>query len=165
MLQSASNFPMCPIAGEDMSQSDQAPPTLLTISANLKNLATIRSFVQEQMLAMGLAEDKTSALVLATDELATNIVIHGYKSQAGSIEVGIKRDGDSLLIVLRDRAPVFDPNTAASPDTTAPLEKRPLGGMGVFLAKRAADEIRHRKRRGGGNEVTLIKKGLFVQDV
>ena len=44
------------------------------------------------------------------------------------------------------------------PDLTLPLERRPLGGMGVHLARTLTDGMRHRILPGGGNEVTLEKR-------
>ena len=111
-------------------------------------------------MALGIEGSEADHLVLAADELATNIIIHGYKKQPGSIEVELAHHEGTLYITLRDRAPVFDPNTQPEPDITVPLEQRALGGMGVFLARRASDEIRHVARPGGGNEVSLVKRGL-----
>jgi serine/threonine-protein kinase RsbW len=136
-------------------------PALIRVAADLKNLGTIRSFVQEQLLALGIAGLEADHLVLAADEVATNIILHGYEKQPGSIEVEVAHDPDTLYITLRDRAPVFNPNTMPEPDLTVPLEQRALGGMGIFLARRATDEIRHMARPGGGNELCLVKKGLL----
>jgi serine/threonine-protein kinase RsbW len=137
-------------------------PALLTIAADLKNLATIRAFVEEQMLIIGVEEHQSSHLVLAADELATNIILHGYEKRPGSIEVEVAQQGSDLTITLRDRAPEFDPTGVPEPDINVPLEQRALGGMGVFLARRASDEIRYKMRPGGGNEIALIKRNIFA---
>jgi anti-sigma regulatory factor (Ser/Thr protein kinase) len=44
------------------------------------------------------------------------------------------------------------------PDITLPLERRPVGGLGIFLSRKLMDEIRHRALPEGGNEVTLVKR-------
>jgi anti-sigma regulatory factor (Ser/Thr protein kinase) len=44
------------------------------------------------------------------------------------------------------------------PDLDLPLERRPLGGMGVHLARTLTDRLDHRILPGGGNEVTLSKR-------
>jgi serine/threonine-protein kinase RsbW len=136
-------------------------PAILRVGAELKNLGTIRGFVEEQLMALGIEGSQADHLVLAADELATNIILHGYQKQPGSIEVELAYHEDTLYVTLRDRAPVFNPNTMPEPDITVPLEQRALGGMGIFLARRASDEIRHIARPGGGNEVSLVKRGLI----
>ena len=105
--------------------------TRLTVPGEVGRLAEVRAFVREASrgrLAARLVED----LVCAVDEAVTNVIVHGY-------------DG-------------FDPTTAPEPDLSLPLERRPLGGMGVHLMREFADELRYAPRRGGGNEVTLVKR-------
>ena len=131
------------------------------ISAELKNLALIRDFVQET--ATVLAADPVMLLdvVLAVSEVATNIMIHGYQGQPGLIEIEVGRAGNSLVVRLRDQAPPFDPTVVPDPDLTLPLEKRSPGGMGIYLARQLMDELTHRLTPQGGNELTLIKKGML----
>jgi anti-sigma regulatory factor (Ser/Thr protein kinase) len=38
------------------------------------------------------------------------------------------------------------------------LEKRPLGGLGVFMMKQSVDELTHRALPEGGNELTFRKR-------
>jgi serine/threonine-protein kinase RsbW len=62
------------------------------------------------------------------------------------------------VVQVRDEAPPFDPATVPSPDLSIPLEKRLFGGMGVFLMREMVDEIHHRIRPQGGNELSLVKR-------
>ena len=52
-------------------------------------------------------------LILAVNEVATNIVVHGYRGQPGAIEIELRRQGDAIEIRLRDQAPLFDPTRCA----------------------------------------------------
>src|SRR5215212_8492375 len=97
-------------------------PAILRVAAELKNLGTIRGFVEEQLMALGIEGSEADHLVLAADELATNIIMHGYKKQPGSIEIELAHHESAIYITLRDRAPVFNPNTTPEPDITVPLE-------------------------------------------
>lgn len=130
----------------------------LTIDAKLDCLSTIRRFVRGYAEGWGMHPEATADLVLAVDEAATNIIVHGYRGQDGIINVEIEQDGDALVVYLRDSAPPFDPTTLPPPDLSLPLEKRPLGGMGVFLLNGLMDDVRHKVTSEGGNELTLIKK-------
>ena len=53
----------------------------LRVQADVSELATIRDFVELQTGALGVAPDAMYDLVLATNEIATNIVVHGYRGQ------------------------------------------------------------------------------------
>jgi serine/threonine-protein kinase RsbW len=136
------------------------PQRLLRIEAELKNLAAIRRFVEEAATSLGAGPAAVSAVRLAVDEAATNIISHGYRNQGGSLEINIWSEGDDLLVRLRDEAAPFDPTTVPPPDISLPLEQRPVGGLGIHLMRQAVDEFRHRPIPGGGNELTLVKRGV-----
>jgi anti-sigma regulatory factor (Ser/Thr protein kinase) len=130
----------------------------LFVAAQVENLAEIRRFVQEEAAALGAGEEAVCDLELAVDEAACNIICHGYGRGGGTIEVKVERDGDKLVVCLRDEAPPFDPTHHPLPDVTLPLEERPLGGLGIFLMRRSVDEMLYRVSAEGGNELTLIKR-------
>ena len=131
----------------------------LSITADVHYLVIIRAFVEAAAAVLKAQPDLVAHTVQAVDESASNIVLHGYRGRPGVIEIEVKVDGDILTVVLRDTAPVFDPTKLPDPDITKPLDERPIGGLGVFLARKLMDEIWHRERPGGGNELTLIKRG------
>lgn len=134
----------------------------LTLPAELEQLAVLRQFVEETAAGWQADPDEVADVVLAVDELATNSTLYGYRGQPGTIEMVMRRSGADLVVVLRDRAEVFDPATVPPPDLTLPLEERPVGGLGLHLVRHMVDELRHRPRPQGGNELTLVKKSVFV---
>jgi glutamate/tyrosine decarboxylase-like PLP-dependent enzyme/anti-sigma regulatory factor (Ser/Thr protein kinase) len=130
------------------------------VAAKLENLAEIRSYVREQAAILDVDQDKTSDMVLAVDEAATNVISHGYQDQEGTIEIHVRREGDALIVHLRDEAVPFDPTAVVPADLTLPPEERIMEGMGVCLMRRRTDEIVHRITLQQGNELTLVKRGL-----
>jgi serine/threonine-protein kinase RsbW len=133
-------------------------PYTLHLSAELKNLAVIRRFMEEAAMELQAPRMAIEEMTLAVDEAVTNVIIHGYRRGPGTIEIKMYRDGDLLVVSLRDQAPPFDPTTVPKPDLDLPLDRRPLGGMGVYLIRESVDEILHRVLPQVGNELTLIKK-------
>jgi serine/threonine-protein kinase RsbW len=130
----------------------------LTVDAAVDRLADVRAFVRAYLADAGVDGEIESDLVQAVDELACNVVEHGYHGSAGSIEVAMGRVGDSVEVRLRDSAPSFDPRSVPEPRLDLPLDQRPLGGMGVHLARALTDRIDHRILPGGGNEVVVTKR-------
>jgi PAS domain S-box-containing protein len=55
-----------------------------------------------------LPNDAAMPLALILNELLTNAVKHGMKDRKGTIQVGLERDGDSLLLYVEDGGPGFD---------------------------------------------------------
>src|SRR3989304_340568 len=99
------------------------------------NLAAIRRFIQETGAALDASASAIDDLVLAVDESATNIIKHGYGGQLGDIEIEIWREAEAVVVRLRDQAPPFDPTRVPDPDVPLPLDRRPVGGLGVFLTR------------------------------
>jgi serine/threonine-protein kinase RsbW len=137
----------------------------LRVKAALKNLARIRRFVEQTATALGVDPAAIPELLLAVDEAATNIIVHGYQGQEGPLEVEVERQGDALLIRLRDEAAPFDPTAIPPPDLSLPLEQRPIGGMGIYLMRKCMDQVNHSCPPQGGNELILVKKGVGKMQV
>ncbi len=129
----------------------------LRISADVGDLDAVRRFVRENA---GLPDDQDAlhAMVRAVDECVCNIIVHGYRGRPGSIEIALWQSQGSLVVRLRDQALPFDPTAVPSPDVTSPLEQRPLGGLGIHLARHLVDEMTYRQQPEGGNELTLVKR-------
>ena len=130
----------------------------LALEAGLEDLARVRAFVDDAMRGLGVDAQARADLLLAVDEAVTNVVLHGYGGGRGPLALCVDRDGADLRIVIRDRAPLFDPSEASRPQLDTELADRPIGGMGVFLVRQAADRLEHAQRAGGGNVLTLTRR-------
>jgi anti-sigma regulatory factor (Ser/Thr protein kinase) len=130
----------------------------LCLTAELKDLARIREFVQETAAAFPVPPDVLARILLAVDEAVTNVIVHGYAGRGGPVEGEISHPPGSLSIRLRDEAPLFDPTAVPEPDLDLPMEERMPGGLGIYLIRQAVDEVEHASRPSGGNELTLLKR-------
>jgi serine/threonine-protein kinase RsbW len=132
----------------------------LRIAAELKNLVDIRRFVRETATTLGVDPAVVPGVILAVDEAVSNIIAHGYQGQGGTVEIEVSREGDTLMVRLRDEAAPFDPTSIPLPDLTLPLEQRTPGRLGIHLIRQIMDEMTHRVTPQGGNELTLVKRGI-----
>jgi serine/threonine-protein kinase RsbW len=118
----------------------------LTVPGTLDSLSAIARYVLAAAQAAGLDSRAAYRLRLAVDEIATNVISHGYEEAGheGSVVVKAEVDEQTLRITLEDTAPPFDPFRAPMADQTElAMEDRPIGGLGVFLAMRGVDEFRY----------------------
>lgn len=132
----------------------------LTFAASLDALERIGCHLDEVSRAAGLGRQQAYNLRLAVDEVATNIVVHGYEEhgQSGEIVVRAETSDDAVTVTLEDSSPEFDPTERAMPteeDLTTPLEDRKIGGLGIYLARKVVDEFRY-ERRGDRNLNTFV---------
>ncbi len=134
--------------------------SLIRLEGLLRNLAVIRGFVSLTCASLDIDPDATADVVVAVDELATNIILHGYQEQnlEGGIEIEIVREKDTLIVWVRDQAPAFDPHSVEAPDLSVPLEERSVGGIGIYLTRQVIDEVLYKRLPEGMNEITLKKK-------
>jgi serine/threonine-protein kinase RsbW len=146
---------------EEVARTDRR---VLEVPATVTQLAAVRAFVRDSAARFGAPATAIGDVVQAVDECVTNAIEHGYKGREGTVQVELARDGPDLVVWLRDAAPPFDPTSRPLPDVTLPLSQRPLGGLGVFLARDLTDEMRYRQT-AQGNELILRKRSVVSEQV
>ena len=129
----------------------------LRIPAQVSQLALARQFVEETGASLGLPRTVTEPLTLAVDESLSNIVQHGYQDKVGMVELEMERTEEAVVVRLRDQGPPFDPTALPDPDIRLPLAQRPVGGLGVYLARRSVDSVVYERTAAGDNQLTLTK--------
>jgi serine/threonine-protein kinase RsbW len=130
---------------------------MLRVGSDLSNLNTIRDFVESYAVALGMSPADVYGIILAVDEAATNICVHGYKEKTGMIEMEVGDDGQYIVVRIRDNAPTFDPATVPPPNLSGTFEERAIGGMGIYFMRHYTDEMTHRVTSTQGNELILKK--------
>lgn len=147
-----------PIAGGCAESSIRDTVFNMVTTADVINLSTIREFIEFAARMFGADRNASADIVLAVDEAASNIILHGYSRAPGIIEVLIECQEGVMKVRLRDQAPPFDPTSAAPPNLDLPLEERPLGGLGIHLMRKLTDRIEYTRSPDGANLLTLYKR-------
>jgi anti-sigma regulatory factor (Ser/Thr protein kinase) len=129
----------------------------LTVPGTLESLEIIREYVKTAAAIAGLDRKATYRLVVAVDEVASNIVTHGYAEVglAGMVNVWAEINEPVLTIYVEDTGEAYDPSSRPADDFDLLLEEREIGGLGLFLANRNVDEFRY-KRFGDRNRHTFV---------
>ncbi|WP_229875736.1 ATP-binding protein [Streptomyces nojiriensis] len=131
---------------------------VLEVPATVGALGEIATFVLRLAGAAGLDKGAAYRLRLAVDELATNVVMHGYRGGGGRITVRGRSGPGGVQIVIEDTAPPFDPVEGRLPPAPGvPPEERRIGGLGIHLALTSVDEFGY-AHRDGRNISTLTVK-------
>jgi anti-sigma regulatory factor (Ser/Thr protein kinase) len=119
-----------------------------TFPGTLDALEPIRKYVAAAAQSAGLERSAIYKLCLSVDEIATNIVLHGYQEAGleGDLKIGSSLDGDSLVILLEDHGRAYNPNfhpLSKAEHLCLPLESKPIGGLGIFLALDGVDDLQY----------------------
>ena len=127
-------------------------------TAKFENLDEIRAYVGAQARAAGFDDRTIYSVQLAADEAASNIIEHAYKGKTGqSFMLRCEFSRDRLTMTFLDRGKAFDFSRVETPDISADLSKRKIGGLGIFLMHKLMDEVVYKVTKSG-NYLTLVKR-------
>ena len=130
----------------------------LRLLVDLDTVGEVREFVVQVGRDLGLPPEAIDEMELAVEEACTNVCRHAYGGHCGEIELTLERGEGSVEVVLRDWGAAFDPAAVYTPDVTAPLEKRSLGGLGLYLMQQLMDRVEFQFDEESGNTLTMVKQ-------
>lgn len=128
----------------------------ITLEASLENLGTTNSFIHKWAKKASLSTHSENELLLAAEEVYINIVRYAYPESLGKVTIHCRIDEDSLVLKIKDEGIPFNPLQLPEPHLVSCLKERKVGGLGVFLMRRFADNVKYEKQ-GKYNVLTLVK--------
>jgi sigma-B regulation protein RsbU (phosphoserine phosphatase) len=127
----------------------------LELKSDLGELGRLADAIEAFADAHGLDPTAAGRLTIALDEVVTNAITHGALAAEAVIAVELTLDGGDIVATVSDPGPAFDPLAAApAVDIAAPIETRPVGGLGLFICRNLARKLAY-TRDGARNRLTL----------
>lgn len=134
------------------------PADAIALKNDLGELSRLAEALQTFASANGLSAGTLFAVNLALEELVTNTIWYGFTDgQVHVIDISLRLDGPDLHVRVEDDATAFNPLERAAPDLEAPIEDRPIGGLGVHLVRTLMDDVQY-ERAGARNVLTMRKR-------
>ena len=131
---------------------------LIEFKPEIEDIARLEGELQTFGEEAGFEARLIWQLHLILEELLTNTLSYGcVKDTDCWIKVALRQEGGILTVILTDNAVAFNPTASGKVDTTAKLEDRKIGGLGIHIVTSFVDELAY-KRIGDVNHLTLIKK-------
>jgi anti-sigma regulatory factor (Ser/Thr protein kinase) len=124
---------------------------LRTLTERHRLVEALHDFCREQ----AISSEVHFAADLALEEHVTNILTY-----SGATQIVIRCAAvDGLLVIeVEDDGKAFNPLTAPCPNIAAPLEEKPVGGLGIHLMREFMDELFYSHE--GSTNVLRMKKRL-----
>lgn len=124
----------------------------------LSELEHLSRHLQEFGERHGLAPRCVFEINFALEEILNNIISYAYcDDRQHWITVRLSLAGESLTIRVKDDGRYFNLLQAQPSEIYCPLEKRPIGGLGIFFIRKFMDRVVY-ERRQDTNILTLKKK-------
>lgn len=111
----------------------------IIIPAVLENLSLIRAMVKICLENEKVSSQDIFQLLTIVDELSTNVIEHGYQYKDGDLIIEIQRANDKIKLIVEDNGVGFDEEKQSKKE----------GGMGLFIARTIADDLKIEKKING----------------
>jgi anti-sigma regulatory factor (Ser/Thr protein kinase) len=131
-------------------------------TGRIADLPAVGDFIAAACAAAHVGMDVCPDLQLATEEACSNVINHAYAGAGGEFCVRFEARGPDAVITIHDHGKAFDPTVVPRPNLAAPLEERPLGGLGLHLMHRLMDEVVFTFSADGGNTLVMVKRGVVA---
>lgn len=130
----------------------------MVVGSCYSQVARVTTRLLRLLLRLGCEESRARMLVVASGELVTNIIEHGYREEpGGDIVVEVRVDEAEVHLRVRDRGRPVPPDLLdrirapeVDPDDVQGL---PEGGMGLYIARQFFEHLEW-KTRDGWNVLT-----------
>ena len=132
------------------------PRVDLTLPARMENLDRFIEAVAGQTAGHGFEEHEGMKIALAVEEAIVNVIHYAYPDVQGEVAMSCTFSPDQGLIVeIKDQGRPFDVLSVPEPELDASVSQREIGGLGVFLFRKIASDVRY-ERIDDSNVLTLI---------
>ena len=131
----------------------------LNVEASVLNTYKVLAFVDEQLKAADCPMTTQTQIDMSVEEIFVNIAKYAYAPESGTavIRFELKGEPPAACITFLDSGMKFDPLAKEDPNIYLPKNKRPIGGLGIFMVKEYMDSVLY-EYKDGKNVLEIIKK-------
>lgn len=130
----------------------------VSVPGHASQLGVLVRFLHEFWSDAKVPQATAMTFELALEEAFMNVVMHGSPTdRVARVDVSLAIVDGELTLIIEDDGPPFDPLTLATPNISANLDERRVGGLGVFLMRKMMDNVRY-QRLESRNQLQMIKR-------
>jgi len=107
------------------------------------SLSSILTLVRENCINAGLSRKDVSAVTLAIEEGASNIIRHAYLYEKGIIRIRIIIYKKRIVFSLMDTGRSFQPDGTGKLDLKKLVESSRKGGLGFYMINKIMDSVEY----------------------
>ena len=116
----------------------------ITLKAKNEHLYDMVEFLQKDMRRHKLSLKKQFNLIMATEEIFSNIASYAYHEKSnGTVRIRTFVKNNMYYVEFLDSGKRYNPLSHQDPNVKTKLKDRKIGGLGIYLAKKLSDDIRY----------------------
>lgn len=120
------------------------------VGCSIENLKGVRDFIRTSLRNHGIADIEISEIVLALDEMCSNLMIHAHHCNPDDLfelQIHVNPDKPVVFEIIDDQE-AFDINQFAEPEINNIIQEKRKGGLGIRLVKSIMDKIEYETSPG-----------------
>jgi len=112
------------------------------VEGTIENLEAVQRFTSAELEKLGAPARTVQRLLLAVEELYTNVVKYAFEDQAEK-PVSVTVEGSAGLVRVRlcDQGKPFDPLDFPAPDISLDLDHKQPGRLGIHLVRKLIERV------------------------
>jgi anti-sigma regulatory factor (Ser/Thr protein kinase) len=118
----------------------------LKLPAEISNLRKFIELVSRCAEEQGLSPERIIEIGVATEEALVNVCNYAYQDGNGDVKVSCTLDDENRFVIeIEDAGIPFDVISIGEPDLIDDIDKRKVGGLGVFIIKELVEDLQYRR--------------------
>ena len=132
----------------------------IEVDADDAKLDEVIGFLEQNLETVDCPPKAQMQICVSAEEIFVNIAHYAYGSGKGKATVRVELSGEpvTVTITFMDNGVPFDPLAKEDPDVTLAADERKIGGLGIFMTKKAMDDVTYEYK--DGKNILQMKKTL-----
>ncbi|HNX04031.1 MAG TPA: SpoIIE family protein phosphatase [Opitutales bacterium] len=140
-----------------VTEPSREPDSTLCLEGTREKLDALVAWLEGAAGELSIPDSETMALNLALEEWFVNVVSYAYTDSARhEVTFRLWKEGLRIVVAVEDDGQPFDPTAQATPDTSAGIGERSIGGLGIHFIRKTMNSMGY--RRANGRNIVVIEK-------
>ncbi len=126
----------------------------IELKALTDNYASLSEWLEGIIASFGISGKLANKINVCSEEIFVNIASYAYPEETGQVKVLLSKEGNEIILKFEDEGFEYNPLQKEDPDITLSYDKRPIGGLGIFMVKEMSKNVEY-ERKNNKNILTI----------
>ncbi len=119
----------------------------IKIITELESINLVQNSMQIILDRYDISKENQNIIHILIDEILNNIICYAYDSNKGTVSIQIHISCQKhIRLVFEDQGKEYNPILKEDPDTSASLEQRAIGGLGIYIVKHFSKKMKYKRK-------------------